>query len=267
MKQCASICLLLATLTHGWSLDIIAHRGASADAPENTVPAAKLAWVQKADAVEIDIHLSADGKIVAIHDDSTKKTAGKNSKVRDQSFEELRKLDAGIWKAPKWKGTRIPSLSEVIATVPPGKQLVIEIKCGPEVITPLATVLSRSTLTPEQTVIIGFNYDTMKQVRQRIPKSQTYWLSGFKNDKKTGVSTPTVDDLIKKATSAKLTGVNVNYKGPIDAAFTRKIQAAGLKLLVWTVNDANVARKLKKAGVDGITTDKPEWLRQQLQTD
>src|SRR6266704_983821 len=115
-------------------MQIIAHRGASYDAPENTLPAIKLAWEQGADAVEIDVHLSRDGRIAVIHDESTRKTGGVNKKVCDQAWSELQKLDVGCWKDRNWAGTCIPSLEEVLATVPQGKRLFIEVKCGEEFI-------------------------------------------------------------------------------------------------------------------------------------
>ena len=89
------------------AVEIIAHRGASYDAPENTVAAFKLGWKQNADAVELDIWLSKDGKIVCLHDDNTKRTAGVDKAVADQTLAELRMLDAGSLKGTKWKGEKL----------------------------------------------------------------------------------------------------------------------------------------------------------------
>src|SRR6476661_5646642 len=114
-------------------VEIVAHRGASAEAPENTLPSFKLGW-ELADADELDIYLSKDGEAVVMHDASTKRTAGLDKLVADQTLAELKALDAGSWKAPSWTGTRIPTLAEVLALVPEGKRLFIEIKAGPEVI-------------------------------------------------------------------------------------------------------------------------------------
>jgi len=102
-------------------VEIVAHRGASFDAPENTVAAIKLAWEQKADASEFDVYLSKDGKIVVIHDATTKRTAGDDMKVALTNLDELRKLDVGKWKNAKFAGEKIPTLEEMLATVPSGK--------------------------------------------------------------------------------------------------------------------------------------------------
>src|SRR5438034_6344625 len=109
-------------------MKIIAHRGASHDAPENTLAAVHLAWQQNADAVEIDVHLSKDGKLVVIHDATTKRTCGVSHKVRELTLAELKSLDAGKWKGRQWVGETIPTLDEVLDIVPKGRGLVIEMK-------------------------------------------------------------------------------------------------------------------------------------------
>src|SRR5262245_4724666 len=95
-------------------VEIVAHRGASYDAPENTLASLKLAWEQKADASEFDVFLSKDGKIVVIHDADTKRTAGVDKKVVSQTLDELRALDVGSWKNAKFKGEKIPTLDEML---------------------------------------------------------------------------------------------------------------------------------------------------------
>src|SRR5262245_59032558 len=88
------------------AVEIIDHRGASHDAPENTLASIRLAWKQNADAVEIDVQFSKDGHIGVIHDDNTRKTAGVRKKVSEQTLSELKALDVGRWKDAKWSGER-----------------------------------------------------------------------------------------------------------------------------------------------------------------
>src|SRR3954468_1570566 len=153
-------------------MEIIGHRGASFDAPENTLAAVQLAWQQGADAVEVDVHLSSDGKIVVIHDPNTRKLAGVNRKVARQTLAELRALDVGRRKGRAWVGEKIPTLEEVLATVPRGKRLFIEIKCGPEIVPELAPVLHRSGCPPEQLVFIGFSFPTMRWLKREFPEME-----------------------------------------------------------------------------------------------
>jgi glycerophosphoryl diester phosphodiesterase len=133
---------------------IIAHRGESFDAPENTMAAIQLAWDRGADAVEIDIQLSKDNRIVVIHDFETKRLAGVNKKVKEQTFEELRKLDVGSWKNPSFKDEKIPSLAEVLESVPNGKKLIIEIKSDSSIIPIFKKDLEESKLDFSQAEII-----------------------------------------------------------------------------------------------------------------
>lgn len=108
---------------------IIAHRGASWAAPENTLAAAELAWQEGADAVEADFRLTADGRLVAIHDESTLRVSGVNLPVAETTLGQLRRLDVGAWKDQRWVGQRLATLDEMLATTPPDRQFVIEIKC------------------------------------------------------------------------------------------------------------------------------------------
>lgn len=254
--------LLLGT-SSGMALEIVAHRGASFDAPENTLASFKLGYQQNADADELDIYLTTDNKIVVIHDGNTARTAGVTNKVAKQSFDQLRRLDVGKWG--KWQdknfSEKIPSLDEALALIPDGKRLFIEIKCGPEVLPELEQALQRAGKKPEQTVIIGFGYETMQQTKARLPHLTVCWLAS--RDAKTK-EYPPVADLIQKAKAAKLDGLDLEQGFPIDAAFVQKVHQAGLKLYTWTVDDAAVAQKEAAAGVDGITTNRPQWLREQL---
>jgi glycerophosphoryl diester phosphodiesterase len=260
---------LLALLFSGLTdPEFIAHRGASHDAPENTLAAVNLAWKQKADAVEVDVHLSKDGKIVAIHDDSTKKTGGRDRKVKEQTLAELRELDVGSFKGEAFKGEPIPTLEEVFKTVPEDKALFVEIKCGPEIADLLADLIRRTGMQPKQVVIISFDIRVVEAAKKKLPRHKVYWLSDIERDKKTHRWKPSVEELIAKAKKAGVDGLNVYACAAVDAAFVQKVKEAGLGgLYVWTVNDPKEAKRLIEAGVAGITTDRPAWLKEQVTGD
>src|SRR3954468_15147448 len=101
---------------------IIGHRGASHDAPENTIASYKLAIEQGADGFEGDYWLNKDGRILDLHDADTKRVAGKNLSIIKAAFNDLRGLDIGSWKDSKWKDERIPTLEEALEAVPVGKK-------------------------------------------------------------------------------------------------------------------------------------------------
>jgi glycerophosphoryl diester phosphodiesterase len=241
--------------------EIIAHRGASYDAPENTLAAVQLAWRQNADAVEIDVQFSKDGHIVVIHDDDTRKTAGVRRKVADQTLAELKALDVGSWKDRKWTGNKIPTLPEVFSVIPTGKRLFMEIKCGPDCIPKFVRDYQRSGLKRDQLVPIGFSLETMRQLKSALPELEVCWIAEFKRTWR-GAWSPTAEKLIAGTKAAGLDGLDLSRNGPVDAAFTRKVHEAGLKLYIWTVDSPAAAKKLVASGVDGITTNRPGWLRE-----
>jgi glycerophosphoryl diester phosphodiesterase len=245
------------------AVEIVAHRGASYDAPENNLSAMKLAWKQKTDAIELDIHLSKDGKIVVTHDYDTKRVGGVDKKIVDQTFDELQKLDTGSWKGKKFKGEKFPTLDSILATIPKGKRAFIEIKVGPEILPELGRVMKASGKKPEQLAMITFRYDTAKAAKEMFPAHQVYYLASYSKDKKTG-KLPNIDDLIKQAKDANLDGLDLNFNFPIDKAFVNKVHSSGLKLYTWTVDDPAVAKAEVEAGVDGITTNRPKFLRDSL---
>lgn len=246
--------------------EIIAHRGASHEAPENTLASFNLGWAQGADAGECDIHLTRDRQLVVIHDEDTRRTTGVAGRIAGRTLAELRALDAGRWKARRWAGEKIPTLAEALATIPRGKRLFIEIKSGPETVPVLARLLKRSRLPLKRVVIIGFSLPVMTLAKRALPKVAVYLGADTRHVGRRRVWTTPVEELIALAQAAKLDGLDVDATGPIDAAFVARIHGAGLKLFVWTVNTAARARRLAAAGVDGITTDKPGWLRERLGT-
>jgi glycerophosphoryl diester phosphodiesterase len=248
-----------------FAVEIIAHRGASHDAPENTLSSFKLGYKQGADADELDIYLSKDGKIVVIHDGNTARISGVTNVVESQTFAELRQLEVGQWGPWQGKGfsEKIPLLGEVLPLIPDRKQLFIEIKSSSRILPELRKTLKRGGKKPAQTVLIGFDYKTMQQAKAELPKLKVLWL--ISSDPKTK-QFPGVEDLIEKARAASLDGLDVNSGFPISSEFVRKVHDAGLKLYTWTVDDAEVARKEATVGVDGITTNRPEWMREQLAT-
>jgi glycerophosphoryl diester phosphodiesterase len=233
----------------------IAHRGASFLAPENTVAAAKLAWELGADAVEVDIHLSKDNRIMVIHDKDTKRTCSgkKNLTIADAPSTLLRDLDAGIWKDPKYKGEKIPFLTEIIETVPEGKTLVVEIKCGSEVIPLLVREMEKSKKR-EQVVFIAFDWKTMIEVKKTFPQNKCYWLSGSKNG---------LNKKIAEAAENGLDGVNLHYS-IIDEEIVKIAKENNLEVLSWTVDDPVEAKRLTELGVTKITTNRPEWLKEEM---
>lgn len=242
---------------------LVAHRGASHDAPENTLAAVELAWQRGADAVEVDVRLSSDGRIVVIHDPTTARTAGVDKRVDEQTFEELRALDAGSWKSSRFRGQKIPAVEEVLATIPAGRMAVIEIKCGPEILEELVRVVCHAELDARQTAFISFKADVVREAKEAFPDSPVLWLRTV-GQYVDGWGNPDADSLIAAGQEANLNGLNLQFSDGIDERFIEQIHAAGLWVWVWTVDDPRQGEKLFRAGVDGMTTNRPGRLREQL---
>jgi glycerophosphoryl diester phosphodiesterase len=234
---------------------LVAHRGASYLAPENTVASAKLAWELDADAVEIDVYLSKDGVIVVNHDKDTKRTSGETFVIKDTDAARLRQLDVGSYKDKKYKGEKMPILEEIIATVPPGKELFIEIKCGPEIVPVLEKEINKSD-KKDQMVIIGFDKEVVVKAKKQMPAIPVYWLRG-------NFTEYSLDEVITIAKDNRLDGLDLSYK-LVTSELMQRMEQEGLEVQVYTVNDAKEAKKLMEMKVAGITTDRPQWLREQI---
>lgn len=244
---------------------IVAHRGASHDAPENTLNAFRLAWEQNADAIEGDFFLTKDHEIVCIHDAKTKRTSGVEMDVATATFEELRRLDVGSWKEARFAGEKIPTLSEVLATVPAGKKIYIEIKCGPEIVPHLVPVLKKSGLKSEQTIVISFNDGVIAATRQQIPEMKAFWLVGFRQNKQTQQYEPAADVIFEKAKAIQTQGIDIQaHRELVTSEFVSRLRKQNLEFHIWTVNNPDDARHFQMLGVDSITTDRPAFLREQL---
>ncbi|MHC4945427.1 MAG: glycerophosphodiester phosphodiesterase [Planctomycetota bacterium] len=231
------------------------HRGASLDAPENTLASIRLAFEQGADAVEIDVRLTRDNTVVAFHDEDTSRIAGGGEKVSDLTLEEVKRLDAGAWKGKEWKGERVPTLEEAIAVLPEGKILFIEIKSGREILDPLSTVLEEDSMK-DRCVLIGFDRDTMQAAKQRFPGFDVGWIHSLEEDRK---KCPDPASLLVTAQNSGFACVSLRACELVDRVLVEQAHKLGLKVYVWTVNDPDEARHYLRMGVDGITTDRPAY--------
>lgn len=245
---------------------IVAHRGASDEAPENTLAAFRRAWELGADAIEGDFYLTRDGQIVALHDKTTKRTADRDLPVAQSTLAELKTLDMGAWKGDRFRGERIPTLSEVLACVPAGKKIFIEIKCGTEILPALKIVLNESTLAAEQIVFICFNADVIAACKEQLPQHKAYWLTGFKQDKQTGRWTPTIDEVFETLARCHADGLNTaGQQAMVDQSVVTRLRTKSLSFHVWTLDQPADAAHFRTLGADSITTNRPDVIRAALE--
>jgi glycerophosphoryl diester phosphodiesterase len=225
---------------------VIAHRGASHHAPENTLAAFRLAWKQGADAIETDLRLTADGAAVAFHDEDGSRMLGDPRRIHEITLSEL--------------STRgVPSLAEVLATVPDGKHVVLELK--EDVVEPLARELA--TTPHERITLIAFDAEILVRAKQALPRCRALWLFGS--------YAPTLmrgralgEWLARKVLQLGLDGVDLRLSSRLNRHVAAPLLEQGLSIFVYTVNGAAACRRCARLGLHGITTDMPAETRQWL---
>jgi len=217
---------------------IVGHRGAAGLEPENTLRAIRRALDMGLRAVEIDVRMSKDGFPVVIHDDHVDRTTNGSGKVSDLTLEELRRLDAGM-------GEKIPLLDEVLDEISNKAVLFLEIKEDGAVKPSVESVISKDLL--DSVLFISFSPNHLIKVKSIV------------GDAYTGLIYFKPSDGIIQAKKIGAIAVLPYFRFATAKAinFAHRLK---LKMIAWTVNDLNIAEKLYRNGVDGITTDRPDIL-------
>lgn len=251
-------------LVHSTRPLVIAHRGYSAVAPENTLPSFKLALATGADLIELDYYFSKDGIPVVVHDstldrttDATNRWGGKGIRAETRTVAELQNLDAGKWFSPQYAGTKLSLLTEALDVIQGGGGMtLIERKEGDAA--SMARLLRERKLM-NQVVVQAFDWQYLRELHALAPDQVLGALGvpklladGTKPAiKDKALSAAWLDELVK--TGAKVVGWNKEVsKESVALAHQR-----GLKVWVYTVNDSETANALLDMGVDGIITDNP----------
>jgi glycerophosphoryl diester phosphodiesterase len=245
----------------------IAHRGESYDAPENTLAAVNLAWERGAQSVEVDVHLTADGRFCVIHDYDTRRTTGKNLIVRKATLSQLRQLEAGAWKGSRWAGESIPSLLQVTETVPDHGTLVVEIKPWLAEVDTFVKEINNSPLRHDQVEVISFNLDTLARVKRKLPEIKMLWLFETRSKWCQYLRRRNPGAIKSRLRRHKLNGVNVGDSHFLTEEYIKTFTSAGFPVYVYTVNDPARAQQLIRWGVEAVTTDRAAWMNNELHYD
>lgn len=225
----------------------VAHRGASAYAPENTVAAFDEAIRLGAKAVEFDVRLTADGLPVVLHDETVDRTTNGRGPVSGLSRFDLLRLDAGSWMHPRFSGTRIPSLEEALLAIGPHAQPVLELKVP--IPADLLLYALRKYDLEQEALVLSFQ------------DAWLYPLRTASRDLSLGMlSESWTADLPKRARDAAAQIVCLN----VDALGTTQVAACetqGLEVWCYTANDVGMVAASAAMGVTGIITDRPDLIR------
>ena len=244
----------------------VAHRGASDRAPENTLAALRLGAELGADAIEVDLQRTRDGALVLLHDSGLARTTDAASRFRHRgpwsvgsmTLAEVRCLDAGSWKSPRWAGERVPTLEETLTEIGrrPGLRLLLELKLPdrhPGIVADLAHELARAAahgvVDLAHVVVQSFDIAAVKELKTRCP-GLTVGILGL----------PPRANLPALGTWA---GQVNPHHAALDASYVEAVHANQMRCLTWTVDRRVSMRRVLRAGVDGVITNRPDVLLQQ----
>lgn len=242
---------------------IVAHRGASADAPENTLAAFQLAWEQGADAIEGDFHLAADGHVVCIHDTDTGAISNRKLVVGKTSLADLKALDLGERFGKQWAGTRIPTLPEVLATIPARKGIFIEVKCGAGILPRLIDDLDNSGIEEGRVTVISYEPSVIAGIKTLRPGMKALWITRMRGTL-VGRRVPSVTQVLAKLRELGADGLSASARDRLSGREIQRLRNAGLEFHVWTIDRPRQARAFIGRGAASITTNRPQFLREQL---
>lgn len=247
------------------TVDVIAHRGSSGAAPENTLAAIRLAIAHRSDVVENDIQRTRDGELVIMHDTTLTRTTDVEQVFPDRApwsvgsftLAEIKQLDAGSWFAPEFAGQRVPTLQQWVEAVGNKAGMLLEPK-APELYPGIETDLDKElrslptfnrALRAGRVVVQSFNHAWLRAYKDLAPDVPVGLLFSTR---------PTSLQISEAATWAQQVNPAL---GAIDAATVQDVHAHGLQIHVWTVNGGADMRRAKNWGVDGIITNYPQVLR------
>lgn len=246
---------------------IVAHRGASHAAPENTIPSFKLAIEEGADFIEGDFWMTKDEAIVCIHDPDTERVSAGHVKldVRLSTLAEIKKIDVRGGKENQFTGVSIPTLEEILQILPEDRGLFLEIKDPrPYFLPRLAQVLQSFRLTPSRLRFIAFDPDVVRNARKVFPEFKIYWLYNWYLAQETGMLSNSPDEILRILQLLPCDGLNINPFPWIDIDFVRKLRRMNKDFCVYNVNTFEEALKLLTLGVDAIATNFPGKLRKEI---
>ena len=252
---------------------LIAHRGESHDAPENTLPAYQMA-VARGFGFECDIYLSKDKKLFTFHDRDLKRTtAGVHTEACTAASwdETVSKVNVGGWG--KWKGsaydpTRPALFSEVLDLARDGRFIYVEVKGNDDTWVPYikAELMKSKKANPDNVLFISFGDRVCAELKRQLPEYRVYWLTGCRK-RVEGVANRCkwpaypAEEVIAKLRELKVDGVDISFDPKvIDAAYVRKVKDAGFSFHVWTVDKPDVAAQAFAVGADTLTTNRAKFL-------
>jgi len=240
---------------------IFGHRGARAYAPENTLPAFLLAHKMGANGIELDIQLSADNEVVVFHDSQLSRTTSGSGLLKDHNLSELKKLDAGSWFSEEFAGTEIPTLSEVLTSIPQEMKVNIELKAfniinraRNRVLVDKAVAVVEEYLVTERVIFSSFNPFLLGYLKRTYPHITAGYLYAPE------VPLPLKWQWFANAVIGKHEAKHPHFS-MVNERYLSWSKKQGYSINTWTVNEPEDIRRMVDLGVDIVISDYPDRIR------
>jgi glycerophosphoryl diester phosphodiesterase len=251
-----------------WGQTLVgAHRGASADAPENTIAAFDLAIDQGAELIECDVHTTLDGRLVIHHDFDLLRTAGRSARIGDLTLAEIESLDVGAWNHERYVGERVPTLDLVLLRYGTKVLLNLEIKVDSHPNAGIESGVAEAVVGAcliDRVVVSSFDLETILRLRRLYPQIRASLLyedplagslpGGMAPDEPLGA-------MMALAALYGLAGVHLEHS-LVSAGVMDRARRLGLGVLAWTVDEPSEMVRLAGLGIDAIVSNRPALLRQ-----
>lgn len=233
---------------------IFGHRGAGVGASENTIAAIAEGLELGADGVEVDLRMTADNKIIAIHDITLHRTTGKKMFTGRASANYIQSLNAH-----RTKDERPPLLDDVLGAVPKGKILQIEIKGSIKSAPFIVDAVNRGQKNIDEIMVLSSSLKTLHYMKEKIPKILTGWVCRKRPIYRTRLPKP--EPLIYNLKMSHVDAISFDCRLAVNKKDIDILHISGIKTYSWTVNTLPKCALLKELGVSGITTDYPQIMR------
>lgn len=240
------------------AVEVIAHRGDPIAAPENTLPAIRAALAAAPEWIELDLQVSADGRVVLMHDRTVDRTTDGSGAVAALTLDQLRALDAGAWFGEGFAGVPVPTLEDALDAIPPdGPGVILEIKSGPETVDAVHAIVSDRGLL-HRTLLKSFDVAVLDRARTLDPDWSRLYV--FLGRLPFGFG---IDDGL---TRRDLLGEDVTWVQVhrlfLSRSFVEDAHERGLKVVAWDVHSERAIHRAIERGVDAIETDRPGLVRE-----
>ncbi len=234
---------------------VVAHRGASAVAPENSMAAFRAALDAGAEVVEFDLYLSADGHVVLFHDRDLKRIAGIDKTPGELTLDELRQLDVGSWMDSRFAGERIPTLDEALELIRGKARVHMDLKVD-GLGKPIAEALERTGFPIEDALLGPWTEAHLGDIRRHLPHAPVVFIGSVPEE----YSAAWMDRQVELGAG----GFSMNWS-TLSARFLGHARQRGLPVFAWTINDPQEIEAAILAGVDGVVTDDPALARRLIE--